>query len=341
MGSTWAEQAAEVNQATSPSSASKLDSLLYLTPQNYDHMVNLVGADEKLIILTTLSIHYRGSDHPDSQLDHMRNFAFHLEKAQRLRNTLTVSYDAETCLLLQSAGIPCFVDRVAPQPDQLPGRLHTETGHFAKYWHALALLKLGITVFFSDSDAALLQDPFLHQDKRFDIEGLSDWNWIAELPSASDMSEHPCPIYVSKKDRAVHGGQALSGNWGFSDGDLSVQSYMSPCQSTGAWFASPTPSAILFLEDLLERMTVSHPEQWDQAAWNEVIIAHLFGAGDRPPLVYRLMPVDKFSNLDTHTKRVQQGLPVNQKQPGSFSAAFGQTSLVNYHFIIRFVPSDL
>lgn len=54
---------------------------------------------------------------------------------------------------------------------------------FQKYWHAHALNQLNLTVLFLDTDVAIFQDPFLFHDKSFDVEGLSDWNWLEEAPS--------------------------------------------------------------------------------------------------------------------------------------------------------------
>ena len=40
-----------------------------------------------------------------------------------------------------------------------------------------------------------------------------------------------------------------------------------------------------------------HLQQWDQAAWNEVILSFLVGMGYEAPLRYRILPVDQFSNI--------------------------------------------
>lgn len=46
--------------------------------------------------------------------------------------------------------------------------------------------------------------------------------------------------------------------------------HVNPCQSTGVWFTEPTPTTLVFLNDLLEWLLVKRTAQWDQAAWNEV-----------------------------------------------------------------------
>ncbi|KAK9834700.1 hypothetical protein WJX74_007976 [Apatococcus lobatus] len=285
---------------------------LCLTESNYQQVADTIAGDARAIILTTLDLTFQGKDHSREQLDHMKNFAYHLDRVDRLQNTMTVSYTEETCRLLLSVSIPCFVDRLSPQPDTFPERLQGETAVFAKYWHALSLLKLGINVYFSDSDAAILQDPFVFQDRSFDIEGLSDWNDRSIVPDPRGMFEHPCVIYNTKKDRQVLGGQFIEGYWQHPLSKPDVQKHMNPCQSTGGWFAQPTPPSILFLEHMLHWMTEWHPKQWDQAAWNELIMPHLFGTGSRPPLAYRLLPMESFSNFKVNALRTKQGLPINQ-----------------------------
>lgn len=126
------------------------------------------------------------------------------------------------------------------------------------------------------------------------------------------MFEHPCVVYNTAKDRKVHGGQFVDGYWHHPLSRPNVQKHMNPCQSTGGWFAQPTQPAMLFLEDLLHWMTKWHPDQWDQAAWNELIMPHLFGTGSRAPLAYRLLPMDTFSNFKVNALRTKQRLPINQ-----------------------------
>ena len=42
-------------------------------------------------------------------------------------------------------------------------------------------LKTNVLTF--PADVAVFQDPFQFHDKSYDIEGLSDWNWLDETPS--------------------------------------------------------------------------------------------------------------------------------------------------------------
>ncbi|KAL4446222.1 hypothetical protein ABPG77_003029 [Micractinium sp. CCAP 211/92] len=54
------------------------------------------------------------------------------------------------------------------------------------------------------------------------------------------------------------------------------------------------------------------PFQWEQAAWNEILPTFLWGQGDEPPIRYRLLPVDQFSNIGVFLRRKSRNLPVNQ-----------------------------
>ncbi|KAK9862552.1 hypothetical protein WJX84_007499, partial [Apatococcus fuscideae] len=200
-----------------PSSASSRlpdpaeNSLFYLTPENYSSAATLLATPHKEIILTALSFTHKGEQHIQQQLDFVKNFALHLHRLGLLEHTLILSYDNETCRVMQQhAGILCFVDRTAPPPEDLPGQYKTDVpSWFQKYWHAHALNQLNLTVLFMDTDVAVFQDPFLFHDKSFDVEGLSDWNWLEEAPSTQDITLHGCGVYRMAMDRSVAGGQKL------------------------------------------------------------------------------------------------------------------------------------
>jgi hypothetical protein len=44
------------------------------------------------------------------------------------------------------------------------------------------------------------------------------------------------------------------------------------CQSTGAWFLQPTNATVAFMAELVDRIAYHEVYQWDQTAWNELII---------------------------------------------------------------------
>ena len=49
-----------------------------------------------------------------------------------------------------------------------------------------------------------------------------------------------------------------------------------------------------------------------QTAWNDVIIAFLWGMGLDGQLRFRLLPVESYSNVGNYDQRKQQGLPLDQ-----------------------------
>ena len=105
------------------------NSLFYLTPANYSSVAALLATPRKEIILTALSFTHKGEQHVQQQLDFVKNFALHLHRLGLLENTLILSYDNETCRIMQQhAGILCFVDRTAPPPEDLPGRVCWQVG---------------------------------------------------------------------------------------------------------------------------------------------------------------------------------------------------------------------
>ncbi|KAK9862816.1 hypothetical protein WJX84_001287 [Apatococcus fuscideae] len=285
------------------------EELLLLEPHNFAGVLESLATPQHQIILTTLSFTHQESFNFD-QLNYSKNFAFHLNKVGRLRNLLVLSYDAETCLYMLRAGLLCWVDRTAPQPSDLKGQYAKSVPHwFEKYWWALTLLELDYTVLFMDNDAAVFRDPLQHFDATYDIQGLSDWNYMAELPTPQETLVEPCNVYKMVPDQTKAGGQLLMfTGWAAVPG----ANHTNPCQSTGLWFAIPTDASKRFLRHLLVWLLDVRLSQWDQAAWNEVIMAHLFGAGDREPLRHRLLPEDEYNNYGTYVMRLKEGLPVRE-----------------------------
>ncbi len=95
--------------------------LYYVDRQNYAEIALSIASSHKEIILTTLSFQHEGGNHSVDQLAIIKNFAFTLNQVKRLQNTFILSYDHATCRAVISAGVLCFVDEAAPQPDTLPG----------------------------------------------------------------------------------------------------------------------------------------------------------------------------------------------------------------------------
>jgi hypothetical protein len=73
----------------------------------------------------------------------------------------------------------------------------------------------------------------------------------------------------------------------------------------------PTASAIDFMHDYVERLMVSRVWQWEQTAWNEVILAYLWGSRDTAPLKYRLLPATDFMEIHMFKARRDAGLAIH------------------------------
>ncbi len=51
-----------------------------------------------------------------------------------------------------------------------------------------------------------------------------------------------------------------------------------------------------------------HQRQWDQAAWNEVLVGFVMGMGNDPPLRFRLLPVEQYANIGEQYANRGEGL---------------------------------
>ena len=71
-------------------------------------------------------------------------------------------------------------------------------------------------------------------------------------------------------------------------------------------------ATLLFLEHMSNWMLTRHPDQWEQAAFNEVIRAHVIGRAHQAPsnLRYRILLVELFLNIPTFHLRWQEKLDV-------------------------------
>lgn len=291
-------------------------SLLELNSANYEAVAEAVASARREVLVTTVDLAYNDKHEPERVLEFFKNFAHHLSAVNRLHNTLILSYTNETCALLLGIGISCFVDRAAPQAENLPGNHRRAAPTFQKYWHASELSRLNYSLLVVDFDLSVLQDPFRHHDTSYDVEGLSDWN--SHIPSPQTYLDHGCWLY--RRVERVHdqGGDTFDAHahiepyWNaHANADNAVTRHLSPCQSTGLWFTEPRPATVLFLEHMLLWMLERHPEQWEQAAFNEVIMAHVIGRAHQAPLRYRILPVELFLNVPTFHWRQRENLDVS------------------------------
>lgn len=294
-------------------SSTQQSALLELNSANYQLVAEAVASPQRELLVTTVDLAYKHMHEPDRVLEFFRNFAHHLSEVNRLHNTLILSYTTETCALLMGIGISCFVDRAAPQRQDLPEHHRIEAPTFQKYWHASELSRLNYSLLVLDPDISVLQDPFRHHDASYDVEGLSDWNLHSHIPSPQTYLDLGCWIYrrVEAHNDSTDAFDAHAHIRRFYDPTISKDSavtrHLSPCQSTGLWFTEPRPATLLFLEHMLNWLLTRHPDQWEQAAFNEVIMAHVIGRAHQAPLRYRILPVELFLNVPTfHLRRREQ-----------------------------------
>ena len=80
-----------------------------------------------------------------------------------------------------------------------------------------------------------------------------------------------CRLLGCQEQCGAHAGkQYLTGT---ADPVSKANHPITPCFSTGMWFAHPRPATTQFFRDLLQRMLEVHVE-WDQAAAQEVPTSH-------------------------------------------------------------------
>lgn len=277
---------------------------------NYAAVAATVASEQRQILVTTVDVEWRGGSAASYVLDTFQNFAYSLAQVGRLRNTLTLAYGKQTCELLIGAGIPCFVDRAGPQKDELPGIHKSSAPTFQKYWHALELLRFNYSVLVLDSDLTVVQDPFQFHNAMLDVEGLSDWNGLAQVPGPEQYLQEGCHLYRMVQQTA-NSNASMGTVWYPKDRKpyASVK-HLSPCISTGLFFLEPRPATVAFLKHMVEHM-LKHIWAWEQSAFNEVIMAHVFGSEDRLPLTLRVLPTRHFLNVKVAKLRRQQGLDLD------------------------------
>ena len=82
-----------------------------------------------------------------------------------------------------------------------------------------------------------------------------------------------------------------------------------PCQSTGLWYVRDATAAAAFLDGLVEYLR-EKPNEWEQKAFQLLVMRYLVGLGDElPPLRYRLLPTARYINVEMYEERLRAGLP--------------------------------
>ena len=94
------------------------------------------------------------------------------------------------------------------------------------------------------------------------------------------------------------------------DGTYGALGSVYPCQSTGLWYSRSTLATNAFLEGL-NRFLLTHPDVWEQKAFQLLVVRYLIGLEDRlPPLRYQLLATSRFINIGYYEERLQKGLGV-------------------------------
>ena len=206
----------------------------------------------------------------------------------RAANALLVGTDAATCHVVRNASMPCWVDEASPK---LRGKQNA-FGHqvLVKWWYAKVLSAGGYRVIFSDSDVAWMRDPFAHWDRTFELQGLSD------IRSMNVTTQRHHEITCMR-------------GWMESMYEHSKRSIY-PCQSTGLWFARDCVACRAFFDGLYGYLE-ERPNEWEQKAFQLMVMRYLVGLGDElPPLRYRLLPTSRYVNIEFYEERARANLDV-------------------------------
>ena len=70
----------------------------------------------------------------------------------------------------------------------------------------------------------------------------------------------------------------------------------------GVWLLEPTPKTLDFMRSVVNQVIYAAPWQWEQAAWNEVVMWFVWAMGSNGQLRYRMLPVESFSNISEWLK---------------------------------------
>ena len=128
----------------------------------------------------------------------------------------------------------------------------------------LAVAEAGHNVLMSDADIVWLRDPFQHWDRAYDFQGLSDIRSVNLTVQAHH--EITC-MRPWMENMYEHGRRSIY-----------------PCQSTGLWYMRDLPQSRAFLATLYGYLQ-ARPNEWEQKAFQLLVMRFLVGIGDElPPL---------------------------------------------------------
>ncbi|GAB4813296.1 hypothetical protein N2152v2_000342 [Parachlorella kessleri] len=273
-------------------------------------------------------------------LDFLKNWALSLKAHGLLQHALIVAVDLGSTMLARAAGLPVLLDEASPTKGG-PWTLRKQPiivnriYDLAKHWWGMRLVESGYSVLYCDVDMVFVKDPLpLLHSAPYDVQpkatcthaacvsGLSDYFW-PELPRLGEPLDRPCHFYKlvaegasptgtwdCKADLCQPGAQVRE-IWGLRGRDpVTALQVLNPCQSTGFWYLQPTAAPVAFMRAMVNRLWTL-PWGWDQAAWQEVILAFLIGMGADEPLRFRLLAVHQFANTGVFEDRLKAKLPVD------------------------------
>ena len=250
--------------------------------RNSDDIATLAAAvanSDRELLFTTVTM-----DKSLIQLVFLRQWIGNLRGAAA--HTFMLGSDKRTCDIARNASVPCFIDGAAPA---LRGK-QNEFGHqvLLKWWYAKELLALNYHLVFSDPDIAWLSDPFSFgsRTRSFDLQGLSD---IRSTNLTTQKDHEIICIRPWMEKMYEHGRRSIY-----------------PCQSTGLWYMRDRPQSRAMMEGLYGYL-YRHPNEWEQKAFQLIVMRYLVGLGDDlPPVRYRLLPTSHFINIEFYEERIKK-----------------------------------
>ncbi|GAQ92216.1 hypothetical protein KFL_009480030 [Klebsormidium nitens] len=320
----WWSNSLQSLKLTTHSLMSTMQQMVYETPEsaavqehvitweNIDSVLGNISNDHRELIITTISGQYEDEDveRRYGMTAWNLNWVGHLRR-QNISNFLIVGTDELACEMTREVGIPCYEDELGWMPD---AKFYRGRQVGLKWFYLQQIVARGYHPIFLDNDAVVLQDPFQHWDRAFDIQGLYDMNGGLEPAEVSDYHNESgaiCPL-VTLGDYFT--------NW--------------PCMSTGVMFVRATRASYAAISAMVFHLS-RQPGFWEQAMWQTEVLPFLSADErrrrfvfpprrallDAPPprerrrklagLKFRLLPLEKFHNVNTLRARRRLGLPVD------------------------------
>lgn len=92
------------------------------TEEDVKRMLDLHVTESNEILFTTFGMHT--GDREENVVPGFCHIWENLREIGRLKNAVLLTYDLHACQLMWENGIPCFLDRYLPQPEELKGTVY-------------------------------------------------------------------------------------------------------------------------------------------------------------------------------------------------------------------------